>query len=83
MSHWLYVMWFSYFWPSLKGNGPEAIVQTVLYGAIAYFLVPPVREYINEHMRKLHEKVDHSHALMQHIIKNHPDIPDFEETSHE
>lgn len=44
--HWLYTLWYGYAWPSLKGNGPEAVIQTVAYGAIALALVPVVRRFI-------------------------------------
>lgn len=67
----IHTLWFGYFWPSLKGNGPEALIQTAVYGALAYILIPPVRDWFNNHMKSLHEKVDH-------IIKHHPDIPPFE-----
>ena len=70
--NWLYTLWFGYFWPSLKGNGPEALVQTVVYGLIAYAFVPVFRKFINSHMKSIHRKLDH-------VIKNSPDIPDLEE----
>lgn len=70
--NWLYTLWYGYVWPSLKGNGPEAVVQTIVYGAVAYLLIPPVKGYIDDHMRQVHAKIDH-------IILHHPDIPPFEE----
>ena len=70
--HWLWVLWFGYTWPSLKGNGPEAAAQTIIYAAAAYLLLPPIRTYIDSHVKSIHAKMDH-------IIKHHPDIPDFEE----
>ena len=66
--NWLYTLWYGYFWPSLKGNGPEALVQTIVYGALAYLLVPVVRRFVNGHTKALHKKLDH-------IIRHHPDIP--------
>ena len=68
--NWLYTLWFGYFWPSLKGNGPEALVQTVVYGVIAIIFVPPVRRWFAGHMNAVHAKLDH-------IIKHHPAIPPF------
>lgn len=85
---WLHHLWFTYFVPSLWGNGPEAIVQTVAYGAAAVVLIPPVRKFVARHVRDikehvtgetkaLHEKLDLAHAKMDHIIKYHPDVPAF------
>ena len=68
--HWLYGLWFNYFWPSLKGNGPEALVQTAVYGTIAVIFIPPVRKWARREAEKLHGKLDH-------VIKHHPDIPEF------
>ena len=65
--HWLYVQWFDYWWPSIKGNGPEAVVQTVAYAVIAYIFIPPFREWFQ---KDLHAKIDH-------FIKHSPDIPPF------
>ena len=65
-------LWFGYAWPSIKGNGPEAIFQTVLYGAIAIIFVPPIRRWFVEEHKKIHAKLDH-------VIKHHPDIPPYKE----
>jgi hypothetical protein len=27
--NWLHTLWFGYFYPSIKGNGPEAVVEIV------------------------------------------------------
>jgi hypothetical protein len=67
--HTLSYLWFHYFWPSDMGNGPEALQQTVVYGAIAVIFVPVVRKWFRRHVAELHAKMDH-------IIKHHPDIPD-------
>lgn len=63
-------LWFSYFWPSLKGNGPEALVQTVLYAGIAALVWPPARRWFKREYQEVHAKLDH-------VIKHHPDIPAF------
>jgi hypothetical protein len=68
--HPLYVLWYGYFWPSLKGNGPEAIVQTIVYAVIAYLFIPPFRRWMHEENVTLHAKLDH-------IIHHHPEIPEF------
>ena len=62
--HWLYVLWYGYAWPSLKGNGPEALVQTVVYGAIAYAIVPPFRKWVNGHFKRVQETHDSIHAKL-------------------
>ena len=71
--HVLYILWYGYAWPSLKGNGPEALIQTIAYAAIAVAVYPPLRKWATKEERamraELHRKVDH-------IIKWHPDIPD-------
>ena len=70
--HVLYVLWYGYAWPSLKGNGPEALIQTIVYGALAVAIYPPLRKWATQEERamraELHRKVDH-------IIFHHPDIP--------
>lgn len=40
---WLSDFWFGYAWPSDKGNGPEAIQQTVVYAAVAVLVWPRAR----------------------------------------
>ena len=72
--NWLYTLWYGYVWPSLKGNGPEALCQTVLYAVLLYFFYPPFRKWVTKEERQasalLHEKLDH-------VIRHHPDIPPF------
>ena len=79
--HWLWSLWFNYTYPSLKGNGPEAICQTLVYGVLAVILIPPVRRFVRAEFAKVHTKIDHSHELLQHVIKHSPDIPDFPRTN--
>jgi predicted lipoprotein len=66
--HWLYVLWFNYTWPSLKGNGPEAIVQTIVYAAAATLLIPPVRKWVVEHFKKLHARMDADKAELHNKV---------------
>ena len=63
--NWLHELWFGYFWPSLQGNGPEALVQTVVYGAIALILIPPIRRAI-ERFAKRHVDSIKAHAENLH-----------------
>ena len=76
MIPWLHTQWFGYFWPSDKGNGPEAIQQTLVYGLIAAILIPPVRHFFKRHFEKLHSKMDH-------IIEHTESIPDYVEPEFE
>ena len=48
-------LWFNYFWPSLKGNGPEALVQTVVYAGIGLTLVPVVRKFLRKEVTRAHK----------------------------
>ena len=59
MLHELNYLWFTYFWSSDKGNGPEGLQQTVVYAIAAVILVPPVRHYIKREFEKVHHKLDH------------------------
>ena len=78
-------LWFNYFWSSLKGNGPEALVQTVVYGAIAVAIWPPARKAIDRFAKrhaddlKAHVAAENAaiHEKLDHVIKHHPDIPAF------
>jgi hypothetical protein len=84
--NWLSSFWFNYEWPSLKGNGPEALTQTVVYGIIIILIVPPIREWfkceyekVKHHATKevatLHARIDDTHAHLDHLIKHLPDVP--------
>jgi len=73
--NWLYTLWFGYVWPSLKGNGPEALVQTVVYAAIALAVYPPLRKWAKYEVGHLHAKVDH-------LVKHLPDVPKFDSHKH-
>jgi hypothetical protein len=70
--HWLWILWYGYAWPSLKGNGPEALIQTVVYFVIAVIFIPRFRKFLRGELGHLHNKLDH-------IIRHHPDIPPFTE----
>lgn len=69
---WLHHLWFGYFVPSLWGNGPEAVVQTVVYGGAAYLIVPRFRRFVNAHMRGIHLKLNRQHEeLMAQAERHH------------
>ena len=70
--NWLYTLYFGYIWPSLKSNGPEAGVQTIVYAGILYAVYPPFRKWLTHETTQIHAKLDH-------VIKWHPDIPDYKE----
>jgi hypothetical protein len=71
--HWLYTLHFGYLWPSIKGNGPEALAQTAVYFLIAAIFVPVVRKFIAKEFAKVHHSI-HVHgteitAHLHHIAK--------------
>lgn len=59
MWHEINYLWINYFWASDKGNGPEAIQQTIFYAIVALVLVPPARHFIKREFEKVHHKIDH------------------------
>lgn len=69
---WLSHQWFTWWWSSDKGNGPENIQWTILALIAASFLIPAVRNFF----KRLESKVDH-------VITNHPDIPEYDEAKAE
>jgi uncharacterized membrane protein len=69
-------IWINYFWSSDKGNGPEAIQQTVLYAAVAAILIPAVHRFVKRELEKIHNKLDSAHMKMDHIIFHSKDIPE-------
>ena len=60
----IHELWFTYFWPSLQGNGPEDLISYLIIGGGFTFLGK----------RALREWRVHK-AKMDHIILNHPAIP--------
>lgn len=65
---WLHELWFGYFWPSLQGNGPEDILSYLIIGGGVTLLGKKLLTEWREHRA-------HTHALLNHIIVHHPDIP--------
>jgi hypothetical protein len=66
--HEAWYVWIDYFWSSLKGNGPEALIQTVVYGAIAAAIYPPFRDYLKKESEKMHGRLT---DLEGHIKRVH------------
>lgn len=64
---WLSHLWFGYCWPSIKGNGPEAILQTIVYAAIAVAVWPPARAWIKREHAVIHTRLDHLHAKVDAV----------------
>lgn len=67
--------WFGYWWPSIKGNGPEDLTSLVIVGVVTAIFVPKVRAWWIAREKAVHEKLDQSIKLSKHLIKHHPDIP--------
>jgi hypothetical protein len=78
---WLSHQWFTYWWSSDKGNGPEAITEMVGVAFFGSLLIPRVRRWWKRHIEdlKAHAVGENKllHEKLDHIIKNHPDIPTF------
>ena len=68
---WLHHLWFGYFVPSLWGNGPEAIVQTVVYGLAAVLFIPPVRKFFKRHFEAAKELAERHHEEHLALIAKH------------
>lgn len=92
----LHHFWFVWAWPSLKGNGPEDVIGTIGVAVIASLLWPPARRAIHRfvdaktlaikahvtgHHRAHAEELDELRRRLDHIIANHPDIPDLPDAS--
>jgi hypothetical protein len=79
--NWLHHFWFTYEWPSDQGNGPEAVSEMLVVAIFVSLLVPRVRKWWARHIEELKAHVSAEnkelHEKMDHIIKHHPDIPDF------
>jgi hypothetical protein len=67
------------FWPlDASRVGPNlvaSVVQWALIALVAYLVYPPIRRKIDAELEKAHRKLDHNAALLRHVIKHHPDIP--------
>lgn len=59
-------LWFNVLWPSLRGNGPEALVEIALGVLLGRVVWPRIKRHL-----------DFIKAQNQHIIEHHPAIPPF------
>jgi hypothetical protein len=79
--HWLYNLWFNYSWSSDKGNGPEALQQTVVYAVAAALFIPVVRKFIVKHVADIKHSIHiHGTEITAHLhhITEQQGIPRFE-----
>jgi hypothetical protein len=79
--HWASDLWFNYSWSSDKGNGPEAIQQTIVYAAAAALLVPLVRKFIAREFAKVHHSIHiHGTEITAHLhhVTEKMGLPRFE-----
>jgi ABC-type Fe3+ transport system permease subunit len=66
--HWASNLWFNYGWSSDKGNGPEAIQQTILYAVVAAVFIPVVRHFIAKEFAKVHQSIHiHGTEITAHL----------------
>jgi hypothetical protein len=69
--HWLNTQWFAYWWPSDKGNGPEAITELVFIGVIGSFLIPRVRRFFKRHFEEAKALAERHHEEHLTLIAEH------------
>jgi len=55
--HWASNLWFNYAWSSDRGNGPEALQQTIVYAIVAVVFIPVVRRFIAREFAKVHHSI--------------------------
>lgn len=67
--------WFGYWWPSVKGNGPEDITSLILVGIVTAIFVPRVRRWWVVREQHLHAKLEHVMKQNAHIIHHSKAIP--------
>jgi hypothetical protein len=79
MLNWISHQWFFYWWPSDKGNAPEAIQQAAIEAIVAAFLIPAFRRFLLHHFDEARAESKLLHEKLDHIIRHHPDIPPFKE----
>jgi len=69
--HWVSNLWFNYAWSSDKGNGPEAIQQTIVYAVAATLLIPPIRHAM-ERFAERHVAALKAHMTAEaDVVHNH------------
>ena len=73
--NWLYTFYFGYWWPSLKGNGPEDVTSLIVAGVLTSIFVPRVRHWWVAREEHLHAKLDHVLKQNAHIIHHSRAIP--------
>lgn len=66
--------WFNYWWPSIKGNGPEDVTSLIIVGIIASIVIPKMRAWWVKREQILHAKLSHVMRQQAHLIK-HSDVP--------
>jgi hypothetical protein len=67
--------WFNYWWPSIKGNGPEDMTSLLIVGILTGIFVPRVRRWWIAREQAVHAKLDHNAKMLMHVIHHSPDIP--------
>lgn len=64
-------LWFNVLWPSLRGNGPEALVEIALGLVLGRVVWPRIKAHLD------FIKAQNAHLIHYH----HPDIPEFDPTT--
>jgi len=71
MLHEISYVWINYFWSSDKGNGPEAIQQTVIYAALAVTFIPAVRHFFTNHFESVKRLAEKHHKEKMDQAQQH------------
>jgi hypothetical protein len=74
--NWLHTYWFSYEWPSIKGNGPEDATSLLVVGILTGIFVPRVRRWWIAREQSVHAKLDHVMRQNAHLIHHSKSTPD-------
>lgn len=72
---WPHHLWFAWFWPSIKGNGPEDLTSVAVAGVVTAIVYPRLRRWIETELDRLHAKADHTADLLHHIVDHSDHIP--------
>ena len=58
--NWLHTLWFGYFYPSIKGNGPESLVELIALGIVGTYAGKWIKREVKQHqaaIKRLEEKL--------------------------
>ena len=71
MWHEINYIWIAYFWPSLKSNGPEALIQVAAGMAVATALWPVARKVFRNEVKRAHTEMTGVEHELERVL---PDV---------